>query len=149
MSLARRKRKAVSDMDDFVVRQRELELGRDQGQFGTAKTLGQLEPEDGVREGATGVHSLIGADVGLGSTDKEATKDAPSASVPAPVRMSRRVVFVLIDGLGDVSVSTLGFETPLQRAHVPYLDLLASMHRHPSLWNASLIDPRCCVQELA
>ncbi|XP_075514964.1 uncharacterized protein LOC142549741 [Primulina tabacum] len=38
----------------------------------------------------------------------------------------RRVAFVLIDGLGDVSLPSLGYRTPLQAAHVPNLDAIAS-----------------------
>ncbi|XP_073296182.1 uncharacterized protein [Primulina huaijiensis] len=38
----------------------------------------------------------------------------------------RRVAFVLIDGLGDVSLPSLGYRTPLQAANVPNLDAIAS-----------------------
>ncbi|KAH7446552.1 hypothetical protein KP509_01G061700 [Ceratopteris richardii] len=38
----------------------------------------------------------------------------------------RRVVLVLVDGLGDVSIPTLGFQTPLQAAVTPNLDAIAS-----------------------
>ncbi|XP_028109057.1 uncharacterized protein LOC114307830 [Camellia sinensis] len=38
----------------------------------------------------------------------------------------RRVAFVLIDGLGDVSLPRLGYKTPLQVAKVPHLDAIAS-----------------------
>ncbi|XP_047317501.1 probable 2,3-bisphosphoglycerate-independent phosphoglycerate mutase [Impatiens glandulifera] len=38
----------------------------------------------------------------------------------------RRVAFVLIDGLGDVSLPMLGFKTPLQVAKTPNLDAIAS-----------------------
>jgi 2,3-diphosphopglycerate-independent phosphoglycerate mutase len=37
-----------------------------------------------------------------------------------------RVVLLLIDGLGDVSVPSLGDRTPLQAARTPALDALAS-----------------------
>lgn len=37
----------------------------------------------------------------------------------------RRVAFVLVDGLGDVGIPSLGFHTPLQAAHTPILDALA------------------------
>jgi 2,3-diphosphopglycerate-independent phosphoglycerate mutase len=40
--------------------------------------------------------------------------------------MSARVVLVLIDGLGDVSVPSLGFRTPLQATPTPTLDALAA-----------------------
>lgn len=38
----------------------------------------------------------------------------------------RRVAFVLIDGLGDVSMPRFGYKTPLQVARVPNLDAIAS-----------------------
>ncbi|GAB4827442.1 hypothetical protein Ancab_034326 [Ancistrocladus abbreviatus] len=38
----------------------------------------------------------------------------------------RRVAFVLIDGLGDVSIPRFGYKTPLQVARVPNLDAIAS-----------------------
>lgn len=38
----------------------------------------------------------------------------------------RRVAFVLIDGLGDVSLPRFGYRTPLQVAKVPNLDAIAS-----------------------
>uniref|UniRef100_A0A5B6ZPP5 Metalloenzyme domain-containing protein n=1 Tax=Davidia involucrata TaxID=16924 RepID=A0A5B6ZPP5_DAVIN len=38
----------------------------------------------------------------------------------------RRVAFVLIDGLGDVSLPKLGYKTPLQVAKIPNLDAIAS-----------------------
>uniref|UniRef100_A0A5B6ZM59 Metalloenzyme domain-containing protein n=1 Tax=Davidia involucrata TaxID=16924 RepID=A0A5B6ZM59_DAVIN len=38
----------------------------------------------------------------------------------------RRVAFVLIDGLGDVSLPRLGYKTPLQVAKIPNLDAIAS-----------------------
>ncbi|KAB5561072.1 hypothetical protein DKX38_006029 [Salix brachista] len=38
----------------------------------------------------------------------------------------RRVAFILIDGLGDVSLPRLGYKTPLQAANVPNLDAIAS-----------------------
>lgn len=37
----------------------------------------------------------------------------------------RRIMFLLVDGLGDVSVSALGGYTPLQAAKTPHLDALA------------------------
>ncbi len=36
-----------------------------------------------------------------------------------------RVAFVLIDGLGDVSIPELGNRTPLEAAHTPHLDAIA------------------------
>ncbi|KAJ9540671.1 hypothetical protein OSB04_027177 [Centaurea solstitialis] len=38
----------------------------------------------------------------------------------------RRVAFVLIDGLGDVSIPRFGYKTPLEAAKVPNLDAIAS-----------------------
>ena len=35
------------------------------------------------------------------------------------------LAFVLIDGLGDVSIPDLGNRTPLEAAHCPYLDAIA------------------------
>ncbi|KAB1211081.1 2,3-bisphosphoglycerate-independent phosphoglycerate mutase [Morella rubra] len=43
-----------------------------------------------------------------------------------PQQPKRRVAFVLIDGLGDVSLPRLGFKTPLQAAKLPNLDAIAS-----------------------
>jgi hypothetical protein len=36
-----------------------------------------------------------------------------------------KVVFVLIDGIGDVSIPAFGDRTPLEVAHVPYMDAIA------------------------
>ncbi|KAK6928013.1 Metalloenzyme [Dillenia turbinata] len=38
----------------------------------------------------------------------------------------RRVAFVLIDGIGDVSIPKFGYRTPLQVAKIPNLDAIAS-----------------------
>ncbi|KAI3722515.1 hypothetical protein L2E82_33554 [Cichorium intybus] len=38
----------------------------------------------------------------------------------------RRVAFVLIDGLGDVSIPRFGYKSPLQAAKIPNLDAIAS-----------------------
>lgn len=38
----------------------------------------------------------------------------------------RRVAFVLIDGLGDVSLPILGYRTPLEAARTPHMDAIAS-----------------------
>ncbi|KAJ6707595.1 hypothetical protein OIU85_027911 [Salix viminalis] len=43
-----------------------------------------------------------------------------------PQQPKRRVAFILIDGLGDVSLPRLGYKTPLQAANVPNLDAIAS-----------------------
>ncbi|KAK4803965.1 hypothetical protein SAY86_003782 [Trapa natans] len=38
----------------------------------------------------------------------------------------KRVAFVLIDGLGDVSIPCFGYRTPLEAAKLPHLDAIAS-----------------------
>ncbi|PKI69889.1 uncharacterized protein LOC116205505 [Punica granatum] len=43
-----------------------------------------------------------------------------------PEQPKRRVAFVLIDGLGDVSIPRFGYKTPLEVAKVPNLDAIAS-----------------------
>ncbi|PRQ33038.1 putative phosphoglycerate mutase (2,3-diphosphoglycerate-independent) [Rosa chinensis] len=43
-----------------------------------------------------------------------------------PQQPKRRVAFLLIDGMGDVSIPKLGFKTPLQAAKLPNLDAIAS-----------------------
>ncbi|KAF2299478.1 hypothetical protein GH714_032103 [Hevea brasiliensis] len=47
-------------------------------------------------------------------------------SMGSPQQPKRRVAFVLIDGLGDVSLPRFGYNTPLQTANVPNLDAVAS-----------------------
>ncbi|MED6147146.1 hypothetical protein PIB30_041318 [Stylosanthes scabra] len=44
----------------------------------------------------------------------------------SPELPKKRVAFVLIDGLGDVSLPRLGYKTPLQAAKLPNLDAIAS-----------------------
>ncbi|KAJ4825149.1 hypothetical protein Tsubulata_008688 [Turnera subulata] len=44
----------------------------------------------------------------------------------SPQQPKRRVAFVLIDGLGDVSLPRFGYRTPLQAANLPNLDAIAS-----------------------
>ncbi|KAJ7974220.1 2,3-bisphosphoglycerate-independent phosphoglycerate mutase [Quillaja saponaria] len=44
----------------------------------------------------------------------------------SPQQPKRRVAFVLIDGMGDVSLPRLGYKTPLQAAKIPNLDAIAS-----------------------
>lgn len=44
----------------------------------------------------------------------------------SPQLPKKRVAFVLIDGLGDVSLPRLGYKTPLQAAKLPNLDGMAS-----------------------
>ncbi|KAI8055856.1 2,3-bisphosphoglycerate-independent phosphoglycerate mutase-domain-containing protein [Syncephalis plumigaleata] len=43
----------------------------------------------------------------------------------APIPLSNKLLVVLIDGIGDVSVSSLAGKTPLQAAHLPHLDNIA------------------------
>lgn len=37
----------------------------------------------------------------------------------------RKIAFVLVDGIGDVSIPRLGFRTPLEVARTPVLDAIA------------------------
>lgn len=37
----------------------------------------------------------------------------------------RKLLFILIDGIGDIAVPELGGQTPLQAANTPWLDRLA------------------------
>lgn len=37
-----------------------------------------------------------------------------------------QALFIMIDGLGDLSIADLGFQTPLQAAETPNLDRLAA-----------------------
>lgn len=39
----------------------------------------------------------------------------------------KRLAFVLIDGVGDVTLSELGNRTPLEAAHTPHLDEVAGV----------------------
>lgn len=41
-------------------------------------------------------------------------------------KRTKRVVFVMIDGIGDRSLPTLAYKTPLQHVDTPNMDLLAS-----------------------
>lgn len=40
-------------------------------------------------------------------------------------QMKPKIVFVMIDGLSDVSISSLNNKTPLQYANVPNMDFIA------------------------
>ncbi|KAI9597294.1 2,3-bisphosphoglycerate-independent phosphoglycerate mutase-domain-containing protein [Syncephalis fuscata] len=42
-----------------------------------------------------------------------------------PIERQNKLLFILIDGVGDVSVSSLAGKTPLQAAHLPHLDRIA------------------------
>ncbi|KAK6230762.1 hypothetical protein QUC31_002280 [Theobroma cacao] len=44
----------------------------------------------------------------------------------SPQQPKKRVAFVLIDGLGDVSIPRFGYKTPLQAANIPNMDAIAS-----------------------
>ncbi|GJT81495.1 putative 2,3-bisphosphoglycerate-independent phosphoglycerate mutase [Tanacetum coccineum] len=46
--------------------------------------------------------------------------------VDSKMQPHKRVAFVLIDGLGDVSIPRFGYKTPLEAAKVPNLDAIAS-----------------------
>lgn len=50
---------------------------------------------------------------------------------------STKIVLVLIDGIGDVSVDDLEGLTPLQAAHTPHMDAIAGS----VAWGLS----RCCL----
>lgn len=43
--------------------------------------------------------------------------------------MKRKLLIFLIDGIGDVAVPELGFKTPLQVAHTPWMDKLAGKQK--------------------
>ena len=58
-------------------------------------------------------------------TGANAPTDMPCISSQAPADPATRLAFVLIDGLGDTSVSQLGDRTPLQAANTPILDGVA------------------------
>jgi 2,3-bisphosphoglycerate-independent phosphoglycerate mutase len=45
---------------------------------------------------------------------------------------AERVVLVIVDGVGDVSIPAWGDRTPLEVAHVPYLDAIAGEGSRPS-----------------
>lgn len=40
-------------------------------------------------------------------------------------QMNKKLLIFLIDGLGDVNIPKLDSKTPLQQAHLPWLDKLA------------------------
>ena len=37
----------------------------------------------------------------------------------------KKLLLVLIDGIGDVAIPDLGYKTPLQKSHTPWLNRLA------------------------
>lgn len=45
------------------------------------------------------------------------------------IHMKRKIVFVLIDGIGDVSIPSIGCETPVERGQTPVLDSISSKLR--------------------
>lgn len=47
-----------------------------------------------------------------------------------------KVLFVLIDGLGDIPLRSLNFRTPLAAAKTPFFDLLAGMY---IIWSVFLM----------
>ncbi|GJU16777.1 putative 2,3-bisphosphoglycerate-independent phosphoglycerate mutase [Tanacetum coccineum] len=49
-----------------------------------------------------------------------------SSMVSSKMQPHKRVTFVLIDGLGDVSIPRFGYKTPLEADKVPNLDAIAS-----------------------
>ncbi len=42
----------------------------------------------------------------------------------------RKIILIILDGLGDRAIETLGFKTPLQYAHTPNLDSLSERSSH-------------------
>lgn len=69
---------------------------------------------------------------------------------PQP-QQPERLAFVLIDGVGDVSIPQFGFKTPLQVADVPHLDAIAGTlcradgtDRNRSRSRSRQSSPCCC-----
>ena len=50
-----------------------------------------------------------------------------------------KVAFVLIDGVGDVSIPSLEFKTPLEASYTPIIDAIAGIHHFYS--NQSISPP--------
>ena len=46
----------------------------------------------------------------------------------------RKIVMVLVDGIGDVSIPQLHNLTPLEVAHTPTMDAIAGEVRERSVW---------------
>jgi hypothetical protein len=55
-----------------------------------------------------------------------------------------KILFLLVDGIGDCTIPAFGDRTPLEVAHVPFLDAIAGIHNtakketrasRPELWN--------------
>jgi 2,3-bisphosphoglycerate-independent phosphoglycerate mutase len=44
-----------------------------------------------------------------------------------PALAREKVVWLLIDGIGDISLTMFGDRTPLEVAHVPWLDSIAGL----------------------
>ena len=63
----------------------------------------------------------------------------------------RRIAFVLIDGLGDVSIPELGNRTPLEAAHTPHLDAIAGAvgSTAQALLHSPLRQTHACLQQPA
>ncbi len=57
--------------------------------------------------------------------------------LPIPAALPCRA-FVLVDGIGDVSIPAFGNRTPLQAASVPHLDAIAGQKATPSCLPAPL-----------
>mgnify|MGYP001807901586 CR=1 FL=1 len=53
----------------------------------------------------------------------------PAAAMPAPGAARGKVLLLIIDGVGDVSIPAFGDRTPLQVAHTPNLDAIAGERR--------------------
>jgi 2,3-bisphosphoglycerate-independent phosphoglycerate mutase len=60
-----------------------------------------------------------------------------------PIPLSNKLLIVLIDGIGDVSVSSLAGKTPLQAAHLPHLDNIARKPIHLLFLISSYLSGLC------
>ncbi|KAA8530521.1 hypothetical protein F0562_005230 [Nyssa sinensis] len=68
-----------------------------------------------------GLHTLV-----LSLLDKKEKGNIEYRIMVNSDHPKRRVAFLLIDGLGDVSLPSFGYKTPLQVAKIPNLDVIAS-----------------------
>ena len=56
---------------------------------------------------------------------KDTVDDIHEFDIEIEMKIERKLVFVLIDGIGDVSVRQLDGKTPLEAARIPYMDAVA------------------------
>ena len=54
---------------------------------------------------------------------------APAATAPAQQASREKVLLLIIDGVGDVTIPAFGDRTPLQVAHTPNLAAIAGARR--------------------